>query len=55
MGYSLRDDEELVICDLFGAVMDHADTADLTPGLRGPRAATVSGQLGSFPYSPAKA
>jgi hypothetical protein len=25
MGYSLRDDEELVICDLFGAVMDHAD------------------------------
>ncbi|MGA9357114.1 MAG: class I SAM-dependent methyltransferase [Mycobacterium sp.] len=25
MGYGLRDDEELVICDLFGAVMDHAD------------------------------
>jgi hypothetical protein len=25
MGYSLRDDEELVICDLFGGVMDHAD------------------------------
>jgi predicted O-methyltransferase YrrM len=27
MGYGLRDDEELVICDLFGAVMDHADIA----------------------------
>ena len=25
MGYGLRDDEELVICDLFGAVTDHAD------------------------------
>ena len=25
MGYGLRDDEELVICDLFSAVMDHAD------------------------------
>ena len=25
MGYGLRDDEELVVCDLFGAVMDHAD------------------------------
>lgn len=25
MGYGLRDDEELVICDLFDAVMDHAD------------------------------
>ncbi len=25
MGYGLRDDEEFVICDLFGAVMDHAD------------------------------
>jgi predicted O-methyltransferase YrrM len=25
MGYGLRDDEQLVICDLFGAVMDHAD------------------------------
>ncbi len=25
MGYGLRDDEELVICDLFGAVMDHDD------------------------------
>lgn len=25
MGYGLRDDEELVICDLFGAVMNHAD------------------------------
>lgn len=25
MGYGLRDDEELVICDLFGAVVDHAD------------------------------
>ncbi len=24
MGYGLRDDEELVICDLFDAVMDHA-------------------------------
>ena len=24
MGYGLRDDEELLICDLFGAVMDHA-------------------------------
>jgi hypothetical protein len=27
MGYGLRDDEELVICDLFGAVMDHGDIA----------------------------
>ncbi|OBH12575.1 class I SAM-dependent methyltransferase [Mycobacterium sp. E1747] len=27
MGYGLRDDEELVICDLFDAVMDHADMA----------------------------
>lgn len=25
MGYGLRDDEELVICDLFGAVMNHGD------------------------------
>jgi hypothetical protein len=25
MGYGLRDDEEFVICDLFSAVMDHAD------------------------------
>jgi hypothetical protein len=25
MGYGLRDDEQLVICDLFSAVMDHAD------------------------------
>jgi hypothetical protein len=25
MGYLLRDDEELVICDLFSAVMDHDD------------------------------
>ncbi|UXA08460.1 class I SAM-dependent methyltransferase [Mycobacterium sp. SMC-2] len=25
MGYGLRDEEELVICDLFDAVMDHAD------------------------------
>src|ERR1700749_2091590 len=25
MGYGLRDAEELVVCDLFGAVMDHAD------------------------------
>lgn len=25
MGYGLRDDEELMICDLFSAVMDHAD------------------------------
>jgi hypothetical protein len=25
MGYGLRDDEELVICDLFDAVVDHAD------------------------------
>ncbi len=25
MGYGLREDEELVVCDLFGAVMDHAD------------------------------
>lgn len=25
MGYGLRDDEELVICDLFSDVMDHAD------------------------------
>ncbi|OBG50211.1 MULTISPECIES: class I SAM-dependent methyltransferase [unclassified Mycobacterium] len=30
MGYGLRDDEELVICDLFEAVMDHADMS-LTP------------------------
>ncbi|WP_445161472.1 class I SAM-dependent methyltransferase [Mycobacterium sp. Dal123C01] len=27
MGYGLRDDEEFVICDLFGAVMEHADIA----------------------------
>lgn len=27
LGYGLRDDEELVICDLFGAVMNHADIA----------------------------
>jgi Methyltransferase domain len=27
MGYGLRDEEELVICDLFGAVMGHADIA----------------------------
>jgi hypothetical protein len=25
MGYGLRDDEQLVVCDLFSAVMDHAD------------------------------
>ena len=25
MGYGLRNDEELVVCDLFSAVMDHAD------------------------------
>ncbi|WP_374022418.1 class I SAM-dependent methyltransferase [Mycobacterium sp. HNNTM2301] len=25
LGYGLRDDEELVICDLFDAVMEHAD------------------------------
>ncbi|HTX95353.1 MAG TPA: class I SAM-dependent methyltransferase [Mycobacterium sp.] len=27
MGYGLRDDEQLVICDLFSAVMDHAHVA----------------------------
>ena len=30
MGYSLRDDEELVICDLFGGVMDHADISSIS-------------------------
>ncbi|OBH12906.1 MULTISPECIES: class I SAM-dependent methyltransferase [unclassified Mycobacterium] len=29
MGYGLRDDEELVICDLFDAVVDHDDLAPL--------------------------
>lgn len=29
MGYSLRDDEELVICDLFSDVMHHADIAPI--------------------------
>jgi hypothetical protein len=32
MGYGVRDDEELVICDLFGAVMDH-DDIPMTPRL----------------------
>ncbi|OBA59482.1 hypothetical protein A5647_17735 [Mycobacterium sp. 1100029.7] len=31
MGYGLRDDEELVICDLFGAVTDHDDIARTSP------------------------
>ncbi|OBI95409.1 class I SAM-dependent methyltransferase [Mycobacterium sp. 1465703.0] len=30
MGYGVRDDEELVICDLFGAVTDHADIAPIS-------------------------
>ncbi|KKC02239.1 hypothetical protein AWC17_04235 [Mycobacterium nebraskense] len=29
MGYGLRDDEELVICDLFDAVMDHGDISPI--------------------------
>ena len=29
MGYGLRDDEELVICDLFDAVVDHADISPI--------------------------
>ncbi|ORB69227.1 class I SAM-dependent methyltransferase [Mycobacterium scrofulaceum] len=29
MGYGLRDDEELVICDLFDAVVDHAHMAPI--------------------------
>ena len=30
MGYSLRDDEEIVICDLFGGVMNHADISQVS-------------------------
>ncbi len=54
MGYGLRDDEELVICDLFSAVMDHADIPlNRRQQYSGLEQRRVPGQLGSFPHSPA--